>query len=308
MADLAAFGAYLPERRLTSAEVGDRIGKDAAWIIEKSGIEERRVADESLVELAVKAGLDCLAKARVAAADVNMLIVSSGSGERQFPGPAAEVAKSLGLQQIPALDVPMASAGALFGIAMATEFTHRYPRVLVIAAEKMSPIIGRPGTEPGLAMLFGDGAGACLVTREPAMFEIVDYHLESDGAFAQELALLPSEPMTMNGMAVILQAGRKIPAAIRTVLQQVPVDPAQVYAYVMHQANQNLIDKVARSLGLTPDRFYSNIRRYGNTSSASMLIAASEWWAEAHPEPGSILCLAAFGAGFHWGALAARKR
>jgi 3-oxoacyl-[acyl-carrier-protein] synthase-3 len=110
----------------------------------------------------------------------------------------------------------------------------------------------------------------------------------------------------MNGRSVILHASRKIPAAIRTVLDRNRVAPGDVQAYLLHQANQNLLDKVAAALEVPPERFFSNIRRYGNTSSASMLIAACEWSRAEGFRPGAPTVFAAFGAGFHWGALLVR--
>jgi len=129
--------------------------------------------------------------------------------------------------------------------------------------------------------------------------------LHSDGAFAEALSLEWSQPVTMDGRTVILQAARKIPAAILELLTSQSVDPESVSAFLMHQANQNLIDRVAKAIGVPKDRFPSNIARYGNTSSASMLIVAAEYFEQHPPTPGDTFCFAAFGAGFHWGALLA---
>ena len=107
----------------------------------------------------------------------------------------------------------------------------------------------------------------------------------------------------MNGRSVIMQASRKIPGAIAELLERNRKSAAAIKIFLMHQANQNLINGVARALSVQADMFYSNIRRYGNTSSASMLIAASEWWKSPGPSTGDLICFAAFGAGFHWGAL-----
>jgi 3-oxoacyl-[acyl-carrier-protein] synthase-3 len=111
----------------------------------------------------------------------------------------------------------------------------------------------------------------------------------------------------MNGMAVIRNATRKLPEVINELLRRNQIGAAAVGAFLMHQANQNLIDRVARALDVPAGRFYSNIRRYGNTSSASMLIAAAEWRESVQPQSGDTVCFAAFGAGFHWGALLARQ-
>jgi 3-oxoacyl-[acyl-carrier-protein] synthase-3 len=303
LAYLRAFGAAIPETLVTNEALGPRLGKDPAWIREMSGIEERRYAAGSVVDLAVAAGEDCLARSGVHAAEIGMLVVASGSYEGRFPGPAAAVSNRLGLPGVLAWDVPMASAGSLFGMALAARFTKHYGRVLVIAAEKMSSIVSAAGTDPGVAMLFGDGAAACLLDPDQGNLLVEEPVLESDGAFASALHWDGVEPMSMNGMTVILQAGRKIPGAIRKALGDRP--PESVSRYLMHQANQNLIDRVAKTLEVPPSRFYSNIARYGNTSSASMLLAAHEWWCDEAPQAGSRVCFAAFGAGFHWGAMVA---
>jgi len=194
----------------------------------------------------------------------------------------------------------MASAGALFGMSLASRLTPMYGNILVVAAEKMSSVIGG---DKNTAILFGDGAGACLIGREDGSCRIVDSVLHSDGAFAEDLRLGLNEPIYMNGRSVIMQAARKIPASILEVLERNGMTAPDVDIFLMHQANQNLIDKVAKTIGVDSARFHSNIAIYGNTSSASMLIAASEWW----PNAGKTICFTAFGAGFQWGALLASR-
>jgi 3-oxoacyl-[acyl-carrier-protein] synthase-3 len=305
VAFLKGFGAYLPSRVVTNGELAPQLNCTPEWILEMSGIEERRYAapDETVAGMAVAAAKQCLDRARITAAEIGLLIVSSGSAERRFPGPASTVAHQLGAANIPALDLPMASAGGLFGMALAQSLAQAYGNVLVVAAEKMSTVASRAPMEQGIAILFGDGAGACIISPGDGPAKIVDAVLHSDGAFAEDLRLEFEAPLSMNGRSVIMQASRKIPGAIAELLQKNSKTAASIEIFLMHQANQNLIDRVARALEVEPRKFYSNIRRYGNTSSASMLIAASEWWGAARPLPGALVCFAAFGAGFHWGAL-----
>ncbi len=304
MAYLAGFGHYLPPRVVTNAEMATRVDSDPSWIFNVSGIEERRFADdESLVDLAVKAGEAALTNAGVASLDLEMVLVASGTSPRSFPGPAASVADRLGATAAAAVDLPMASAGSLFGLALAARLA-RQP-ILVIGAEKMSTIVERPPLEKGVAVLFGDGAGACVVHPSRGSLRVVDSQISSDGAFAEDLKLEHGQPLLMNGRSVILQASRKIPAVISAVLARQGRSAADVVTFLMHQANQNLIDRVAQALGVESARFFSNIRHYGNTSSASMLIAASEYFASTPVSPGTPIVFAAFGAGFHWGALLA---
>jgi 3-oxoacyl-[acyl-carrier-protein] synthase III len=313
VAAIRGFGAYLPSRVVSNAELAARLNCEAGWILDVSGIEERRYAApgdsdknaESVASMGVIAAEQCLEEAGVKAGDIGMILVSSGSSERRFPGPASTIGHRLGIDGVPAIDLPIASAGSLFGMALATSLSATHGNILVIASEKMSAIVARDPMERGVAPLFGDGAGACLIGSDGPV-KIIDSVLHSDGAFAEDLRLEFDAPPEMNGRSVILQASRKIPAAIGELLERNGKPASSVKIFLMHQANQNLMDRVARALEVDSARFYSNIRRYGNTSSASMLIAASEWWRDPGPRPGDLICFAAFGAGFHWGALLAQ--
>jgi 3-oxoacyl-[acyl-carrier-protein] synthase-3 len=309
VAAIKAFGAYLPSRIVTNSELAARLDCEPNWILDVSGIEERRYAapEESVASMGVAAARECLDHAGLKSTDVGMILVSSGSSERRFPGPASAIAHALNMDGIPSIDLPIASAGSLFGMAMAAPLSAMHGNVLVIASEKMSAIAMREPMERGVAPLFGDGAGACLIG--PAMdpgagsARIIDYILHSDGSFADDLRLDFDAPLAMNGRSVIMQASRKLPSAIGELLDKNGRTAQSVKVFLMHQANQNLMDRVARALNVEAARFYTNIRRYGNTSSASMLIAAAEWWRDPGPAPGDVICFASFGAGFHWGAL-----
>ncbi len=303
---LHGFGMHVPERVVTNAEMGSRVERTAEWIEGASGIRERRwaAAETSVADLAIAAAQDCLARTGVAATSLGLIIVASGSARPGFPGPAAEVAVRLGLESTPAVDVPMASAGGLFGMAMAAQMAAHFGDVLVIGAEKMSAVVETGPLDPNTAILFGDGAGAVLVSARPGPWEILDAVLHSDGQYRDSLAFDWSAPLRMNGLSVILQAARKLPSSIEEVLTRQKVAAADVKTFLLHQANQNLLMRVAKSLGVPAERVYSNVARYGNTSSASMLIAAAEW-SQANPEAGPVV-FSAFGAGFHWGALLAR--
>jgi 3-oxoacyl-[acyl-carrier-protein] synthase-3 len=303
MASILSFGRYVPERVLANEELAARLGVDPAWIVQISGIEERRIAgpDETVVTLGVRAARKCLDGHQI-----GLVLVSSASSERRFPGPAAAIANELGLAGVPAIDMPVASAGSLFALALAAQLAPAYGNILVVAAEKMSaPALMEP-LDKNVAILFGDGAGACVVGAGPGL-EIIDSAIHSDGSYAADLRLEFTGTIAMNGYSVIMQATRKIPAAIEEVLQRSAVEAASITQFVMHQANQNLIDRVAKSVRVPSDHFYTNIRRYGNTSSASVLIAAAEWHETAQLKSGDYVCFAAFGAGYHWGALLARQ-
>jgi 3-oxoacyl-[acyl-carrier-protein] synthase-3 len=308
VAAIQGFGAYVPARTVTNSELAGRLGCEPGWILDVSGIEERRYAGptETVASMGVAAARECLERASAKAGDLGMILVSSGSSERRFPGPAPTIAQELGVSGIPAIDLPIASAGGLFGMALAASLAPIHGNILVLASEKMSHIAMREPLERGVTPLFGDGAGACLISSADGPVSILDSSMHSDGAFAEDLRLEFDEPLAMNGRSVILQASRKIPSAIGEVLARNGRAASSVKVFLMHQANQNLMDRVARALTVDASLFYSNIRRYGNTSSASMLIAAAEWWRDAGPAPGDLICFAAFGAGFHWGALLAQ--
>jgi 3-oxoacyl-[acyl-carrier-protein] synthase III len=306
MAYLRAFGSHLPARRVANEELAALTGVTPDWILSVSGIEERRYAGEedTVASLGIAAAQDCLARAGVSAQELGLILVSSGSSERFSPGPAAQIAAGLGLAATPALDIPVASAGSLIALALAADLAPRYGRILVVGAEIMSRRIERTPEGKDTAILFGDGAGAALVDANAGFARIADSDLHTDGS-AAEILKIEQGRIAMDGKSVILQAYRKMPRAIADLLARNALAPADVGVFLLHQANLNLIEKVAAGLKVPLARFFLNIARYGNTSSASLLIAADEW-RRAHPAPLTApLVLSAFGAGLNWGALLA---
>ncbi len=311
MAYLRALGCYLPARVVDNVEIAPLLGVDPAWIVEVSGISQRRFAapGESVATLGAMAAKDCLGSADLKGAEVGLILVSSGSGERRFPGPATEVAAALQTAGVPAgtpaIDLPLASAGSLFGLSLAASLSRDYGNVLVIGTEIMSRAVRFDAAGRDTAILFGDGAGACLVSAETGFARIVDSVIRSDGEFASALRMELNSPIHMEGRAIILQASRKLPRAILELLNRNHTKPADVGAFLMHQANLNLIARVAQALGVAESGFFTNVQRYGNTSSASLLIAATEWYRGAGQRVERPIVLAAFGAGLNWGALLA---
>ena len=307
MSFLRALGCYLPERIVDNAEIGPMAGADPAWILQASGIEQRRFAgpQETVATMGVHAAQDCLGSIGASAREVGLVLVASGSGERRFPGPASAIGAALGVSGVPAIDLPMASAGSLFAMALGAQLAPAYGNVLVVASEIMSRVIHLHSAGRDTAILFGDGAGACLIGAEPGFARIADSMLHTDGDFAEILTLHWDTPLHMDGRSVIMQAARKLPRTIAELLERNRRPAAEVAAFVVHQANLNLITRVAQALGVSEQRFFRNLDRYGNTSSASLLIAATEWWrAQYGVWPGPVV-FAAFGAGLNWGALLA---
>jgi 3-oxoacyl-[acyl-carrier-protein] synthase-3 len=307
MAWLRAFGCHLPPRIVDNAELAVVLDVDPAWIKQASGIEQRRFAatEDTVTSLGLRAAGDCLSNAGLEARDIGLLIVSSGSAERRFPGPASTIGAALGIAGTPAIDLPIASAGSLFGMALGAHLAPIYGNVLVVASEIMSRCVRAQPEGRDTAILFGDGAGACLISDETGIARIADSVLASDGSQADSLALPFDGPLKMDGRTIILQASRKIPRAIQELLSRNSLPASQRSVFLMHQANLNLITRVAQSLGVPAEAFFCNLQRYGNTSSASLLIAAGDWWrTQAREFPGPVV-FAAFGAGLHWGALLA---
>jgi 3-oxoacyl-[acyl-carrier-protein] synthase III len=304
MAYLRAFGHHLPDIVITNDALQARTGRESTSIEKTSGIRERRYAPEgtTVADLGLTAARACLERATLTPADIGLILFSSGSSERAFPGPASVLAAKLGLTATPAIDIPIASAGSLIALAFASDLASRYGNILIVASEIMSRRIS--DADPDTAILFGDGAGACIVTTDHGFAKIADVSLSTNGNFADALKLSHGGSIEMKGLSVILQASRKIPRSIQDLLTKNNLKPSDVGTYLMHQANLNLIRKVALALAVPEQSFFCNIDRYGNTSSASLLIAASEWHA-ANPIPTKPIVFAAFGAGFNWGSILA---
>ena len=306
MAFLRAFGSWLPPRRVTNRELAPLVDATPEWILEVSGIEERRYAAETdtVAGIGILAAQDCLEKAGATAAELGMILVASGSSDRFCPGPASQVAAGLGLASTPAFDIPVSSAGSLIGLALAAQLAPAAGRVLVVGAEIMSRRIALTPEGKNTAILFGDGAGAALVDAETGFARIADSCLYTDGASA-EVLFVGDHRFYMDGSAVILHASRKMPRAINELLARNRLAASQVEAFLLHQANLNLISRVAAALKTPPERFFTNIARYGNTSSASLLIATDEWNCSRSGALAGPLVFSAFGSGLNWGALLA---
>ncbi|CAN5682638.1 ketoacyl-ACP synthase III [soil metagenome] len=306
MAFLRSFGAYVPERVVTNAELAPQLGVEAEWIASVSGIAERRyaAADETVASLGLRAAEDCLERAGLTAAELGMILVSSGSSERFCPGPACSIAAGLKLTMTPAIDIPIASAGSLVAMVLASGLAATVGHILVIGSEIMSRRVAHTPDGKDTAILFGDGAGACIVSPDKGFARIADTCIFTDGAMSEALTI-QNDLIRMDGPAIIRHVSRKLPDAIKTLLTRNNISAKDVGMYLLHQANLNLISRVAKSLDAPIERFYANIQRYGNTSSASMLIAASEWRERNVGDVVEPIVFGAFGVGLNWGALLA---
>jgi len=309
MAYLRAFGSWLPPRRVSNREIAPQVDATPEWILEVSGIEERRYAadQDTIAGIGLLAAQDCLEKACANAAELGMILVASGSSDRFCPGPASQIAASLGLASTPALDIPVASAGSLIGLVLAAQLAPTVGRVLVVGAEIMSRRVALNPEGKNTAILFGDGAGAALVDAETGFARIADSCLFTDGT-AADILFVQDGRFHMDGPAVIMHASRKMPRVINELLTRNGIAPGEVEAFLLHQANLNLITRVAAAVKAPRERFFTNIARYGNTSSASLLIAAAEWHSAQTTALAGPLVFSAFGAGLNWGAMLALPR
>ena len=309
MAYLRAFGSWLPPRRVSNSEIAPLVDAAPEWILGLSGIEERRyaAAEDTVAGIGLLAARDCLQKAGATAAELGMILVASGSSDRFCPGPASQIAVGLGLDSTPALDLPIYSAGSLAGLALAAQLAPSVGRVLVVGSEIMSRRISLSPEDKDTAILFGDGAGAALVDADTGFARIQDSCLYTDGNSAEVLFMQEGQ-FHMDGKSVILQASRKMPRTINALLARNQIAADEVEAYILHQANLNLIVRVAMAVKAPRERFFTNIARYGNTSSASLLIAAEEWHRDQAAPLSRPLVFSAFGSGLNWGALLAVPR
>jgi 3-oxoacyl-[acyl-carrier-protein] synthase-3 len=304
MAHLAGFGCFLPSRELGNDALAAEFGVDTQWIVESCGIQNRRIAapDETVAEMAARAATPALAQAGITARELGAIIVGTGTPDRQFPGVSAALQKALDAPGIPAFDIHLASVGGLFALGIAREMCERYGPVLVVASERMSDIMARAPRVKETAILFGDGAGAAIVAPGSGPIEIVDGRIQSDATYSDELSLAFGETLHMTGRTVILQAHRKLTETVNSLLQRNGLAVDAINLWLFHQANLVLINQVGKALKIPRERVFVNVDRYGNTSSASVLIAAAEAHQAALFQKGHAV-LAAFGSGMSWGSM-----
>ena len=310
MTSILGFGHYVPEGKITNEMLEEEFGLEPGWIVSMSGIKERRAAapEETVDVLAHRAALDCLDRAGLQPSDLGGIIVGTGTPSRQFPGVSAGLQRKLGAQNIPAFDIHLASVGGLFALAAAVDLCPRYGPILAVGAERMTEIMAREPRAKETAILFGDGAGACVVSPGEGSLEVVDIRVQSDATFAEALHMDFGGTLHMEGRTVILQANRKLQAAVSSLLEKHRLTAADVDLFIFHQANLNLLRQVGRALQIPEEKVFVNLDRYGNTSAASLFIAASEAQEAGRIVPGATVVMAAFGAGMSWGAALLKRK
>jgi len=304
MSALAGFGHFLPAGVLSNETLAAEFDVTPEWIASVCGIRTRRVvaSDETVCDLAERAALACLQDAGITPDKLGAIIACTGTPHRQFPGVSAEVQKRLNAPGIPAFDLHLASISGLFGVALANQMCKQWGPTLVVAAETMTRVMALEPRAKETAILFGDGAGACLVTPGDAPIAIRDVCIASDATFSEALRLDFGSTFQMDGRTIILHAVRKLGQAIADLLERNSLRVGQVGLFVFHQANLRLLERLMKELKIDPNRCFIDGDKYGNTSSASWLIAASEAKAAGFLRPGMKVVIAAFGAGLSWGA------
>ena len=322
---IAGVGSYAPAKVLTNEELSKLVDTSDEWIRTRSGIRERRIAapEEACSDLAIKAATAALADAKVAAADIDLLIVATCTPDLPLPSTACIVQHKLGIPaHATCFDIAAACSGFLYAleIAYGQLQTNRYKRALIIGAEKLSTITD--WTDRTTCVLFGDGAGAAVLHKvEQPGIGILGTDLGADGEFVDNLYIpaggsrTPASNETvakhdhcirMNGREVFKSAVRVMETVAREMMEQHHLTPDQISLVIPHQANIRIIEALATKLEVPLEKFFVNLDRYGNTSSATIPLALDEARRAGRIKPGDLTLLVAFGAGLTYGATLVR--
>ena len=325
---ITGLGFHVPPRVVTNADLEKLMDTSDAWIIERTGIRERRFVEPGVgvTDLALEASKKALASAGRRSDEVDFIVFASVTRDFAFPGCGPLLQERLGLPTVGALDLHNACSGFIYGLAVADAFVRvgQYRCVLVVGAEVQSTGLDLTTAGRDMAVLFGDGAGAALV--EPCEEDgrgLLAWVLHAEGAHARDLwaeaptSLVPGRITPemlaqgrhfpqMNGRQVFKHATTRFPEVIHEVLRTAGHTLDEVKLIVPHQANKRIGDAVAERLGVPPEKVFQNIQRYGNTTAASIPIALAEARDQGRIGPGDLVVLAAFGGGFAWAAAALR--
>ena len=317
---VAGCGAYLPSRILTNADLARKLETSDEWIVQRTGIRERRIAAEGELtsDLAVRSAEAALKNASMSGNDIDLIVVATSTPDETFPATAARVQAALGMTRGAAFDVQAVCSGFVFALAVADNFIKagQARTALVIGAETFSRILD--WTDRTTCVLFGDGAGAIvLVSRESAGGKndrgVLSTHIFSDGRYHDALYVDggPSSTMTtghlkMEGREVFRHAVVKLAEAVDAAIAANGVTAAEIDWLVPHQANRRIIDGMAHRLGLAPEKVVLTIDRHANTSAASIPLAMAEAAGDGRIRPGHLVLLEAMGGGFTWGSALVR--
>jgi 3-oxoacyl-[acyl-carrier-protein] synthase-3 len=316
---ISGWGKYLPARIMPNAELAEMVDTSDAWIRERTGIGERRIAapEETTCSLAVNAARAALDKAQLAAEDLDLVLVATCTPDyANMPATASLVQHALGAPRAAAVDMNAVCSGFIYALATGSQFiaTGAYRNVLVIGAEVFTRILD--WTDRSTCVLFGDGAGAVVLQPTDQPGGLVSFVLGSDGAGACSLYVpaggsrQPPSAATvaerghyvkMMGRDVFRFATRVLPESVVQALAAAEMTTDDIDLLIPHQANTRIIDHAVRRLAVEPATVFSNVERYGNTSAASIPVALCEAIEEDLVQPGSTVVMSGFGAGLSWG-------
>lgn len=312
-------GKYVPERRLTNKELEQMVETNEEWIVSRTGIRERRIADPSQAtsDLAYEASIHALEAAGITADQLDLIVVATITPDMFFPSTACILQEKLGAKKAAAFDLSAACSGFIYGLANAAGFiaTGMYRYVLVVGAECLSRITDY--TDRNTCILFGDGAGAVVLGEVPEGRGFKSFKLGADGAGGDLLRICgggsrtPSTEQSiserrhfieMNGRDVFKFAVRVMGSAAEEALANAGLDKADIDLLIPHQANIRIIQSALERLNLPEEKAMVNLDRYGNMSSASIPVALAEAVEEGRISEGDHLVLVGFGGGLTWGA------
>ncbi|HEY5747655.1 MAG TPA: beta-ketoacyl-ACP synthase III [Chryseolinea sp.] len=321
---IVGLGHHVPETVITNEYLSSIMDTNNEWIIERTGIQERRWMDpakDTVANMAAKATRMALTRAKLTEKDIDFIVFATITPDYFFPGSGVLLQRELGLDgRIGALDIRNACSGFIYALSVADQFikSGMYKTILVIGAEIQSTALDISTRGRNTAVIFGDGAGAAILqpSDKPG---ILSTHLHSDGNFAEELYVKDpgsSRPhaerqpdqitdtstfkVVMNGNQVFKHAVVRFMEVINEALDANHLKKEDINLLVPHQANLRISQYIQEKLALTDSQVYNNIMRYGNTTAASIPIAMSEAWAEGKIKENDLICLAAFGSGFTW--------
>ncbi len=324
---IIGMGMYVPENVVSNEDLTESMETSNDWIVERTGIEQRRHIKKgdgnTTGIMGVKASKIAIERADIDKNDIDLILFATLSPDYYFPGSGVIVQEQLDIATCPAMDIRNQCSGFIYALSTADQFikTGMYKNVLVIGSENHSGGLDMTTRGRGVSVIFGDGAGAVIVSRsEDADKGILSTHLHSEGQFAKELALIgPSTKRwvpeileandpedisyypNMNGQLVFKNAVVRFSEVIMEGLQQNQLTPDQIDMLIPHQANLRISQFIQKKFGLTDDQVFNNIMHYGNTTAGSIPIAMTEAWEEGKIKSGDLVVLAAFGSGFTWG-------
>jgi 3-oxoacyl-[acyl-carrier-protein] synthase III len=308
---ITGLGTCVPDRVVTNDDLTQYVDTTNEWIVERTGIRERRMAtdEQALSDLALPAAREALEDAGVESKDIDLLIVATVTPDMAFPSTAALLADTLGAVDAAAYDLSAGCTGFMYGIAQGYGMLAAglAKRALVVGGDVLSKILD--WDDRSTLVLFGDGAGAVVLEAVPQQ-GFLGFELGADGSGGESLWLPGSgsrkfdesqKYVKMNGREVFKFATRVLVQSAEALLEQCEVSIADVDVYVPHQANVRIIDHATKKLGVPSERVVVNVERYGNTSSGSIPLALAEARADGRLRPGSLVLMTGMGAGLTWG-------